>query len=81
MYQILQAVKFCHLKRVMHRDLKPMNILINSESNGIVKLADFGLARPFLIPHGTLTHEIETLWYRPPEVLLGQKDYSLPVDI
>jgi serine/threonine protein kinase len=52
----------------MHRDLKPMNILYE---NGVIKIADFGLARPFLMPPGTLTREIETLWYRPPEVLMG----------
>ena len=78
-FQILKGIKFCHLRRVMHRDLKPMNILLSDE--GVIKIADFGLARPFLIPSGKLTHEIETLWYRPPEVLLGLDTYSLPVDI
>lgn len=48
--------------------------------SGVIKLADFGLARAFGVPIRTLTHEIETLWYRAPEVLLGQKQYSLPVD-
>ena len=46
-----------------------------------MKIADFGLARAFGIPIKTLTHEIETLWYRAPQVLLGQKQYSLGVDI
>ena len=46
-----------------------------------MKIADFGLARAFGIPIKTLTHEIQTLWYRAPEVLLGQKQYSLGVDI
>jgi len=80
MYQILKGVAHCHLKRIIHRDLKPMNILFD-QRNGIVKIADFGLARPIPIPSGTLTREIETLYYRPPEVLLGDKHYSLPVDI
>ena len=62
----------------MHRDLKPQNILIDRAIN--VKIADFGLARAFSLPIKTLTHEIETLWYRAPEVLLGQKQYSLGVD-
>ena len=44
-------------------------------------MADFGLARAFGVPIKTLTHEVETLWYRAPEILLGQKEYALPVDI
>ena len=48
--------------------------------NGQIKIADFGLARAFCVPIRTLTHEIETLWYRAPEVLLGVKQYSLGVD-
>lgn len=44
-------------------------------------MADFGLARAFSVPIRTLTHEIETLWYRAPEVLLGQKEYALGVDM
>ena len=79
LYQILIAVNFCHSKRILHRDLKPQNLLI--DKNGIIKLADFGLARSFGIPIKTLTHEILTLWYRAPEILLGQKEYSTPVDI
>jgi len=51
------------------------------DKSGSLKLADFGLARAFGVPIKTLTHEVETLWYRAPEILLGQKAYSLPVDI
>jgi len=51
------------------------------DKNGTIKLADFGLARAFSIPIRTLTHEVETLWYRAPEILLGQKEYSLGVDM
>jgi len=79
MYQLLKGICFCHSHRVLHRDLKPQNLLI--ENNRTVKLADFGLARAFNTPIKTLTHEVVTLWYRAPEVLLGATQYSTPVDI
>ena len=60
----------------MHRDLKPQNLLIDGDDN--VKLADFGLARAFGLPVKTYTHEVVTLWYRAPEILLGAKEYSTP---
>ncbi|ELU06525.1 hypothetical protein CAPTEDRAFT_148267 [Capitella teleta] len=78
-YQILQGICFCHGTRVLHRDLKPQNLLI--DSNGVIKLADFGLARAFGVPIRVYTHEVVTLWYRAPEVLLGSQRYSTPVDI
>ncbi|XP_074599980.1 cyclin-dependent kinase 1 isoform X2 [Brevipalpus obovatus] len=79
MYQILQALSFCHKRRIIHRDLKPHNLLLDSK--GIIKLADFGLARAFGIPVRPYTHEVVTLWYRAPEVLLNAERYSTPVDI
>lgn len=79
LYQILQAILFCHQRRVIHRDLKPQNLLI--DSRGIIKLADFGLARALCVPVRVYTHEVVTLWYRAPEVLLGSPRYSTPVDI
>lgn len=77
--QILEALLFCHKRRVIHRDLKPQNLLI--DSNGVIKLADFGLARAFIIPVRPYTHEVVTLWYRAPEVLLGCSRYATPVDM
>lgn len=78
-FQILQGITFCHSHRILHRDLKPQNLLI--DKNGIIKLADFGLARAFGIPVRVYTHEVITLWYRAPEILLGSSRYSTPVDV
>ncbi|NXD87876.1 CDK3 kinase, partial [Halcyon senegalensis] len=79
LFQLLQGVSFCHSHRVIHRDLKPQNLLINEA--GAIKLADFGLARAFGVPLRAYTHEVVTLWYRAPEILLGCKYYSTAVDI
>ncbi|KAE9417874.1 hypothetical protein Angca_002607, partial [Angiostrongylus cantonensis] len=89
LWQLLQALAYCHTRRVLHRDLKPQNLLVNN--GGIIKLADFGLARNFSIPSRVYTHEVVTLWYRAPEVvfaltfsfliLLGSRYYSTAIDI
>mmetsp|Transcript_13677 Transcript_13677/g.20487 ORF Transcript_13677/g.20487 Transcript_13677/m.20487 type:complete len:302 (-) Transcript_13677:206-1111(-) len=79
LFQLITGVAYCHHHRVLHRDLKPQNLLINRE--GELKLADFGLARAFGIPVRSYTHEVVTLWYRAPDVLLGSRHYSTPVDM
>lgn len=79
LFQLLQGISYCHSHRVLHRDLKPQNLLINLE--GELKLGDFGLARAFGIPVRSYTNEVVTLWYRSPDVLLGSKKYSTSVDI
>ncbi len=80
MQQMLQALVYLHKRRIFHRDMKPQNLLIDSTGTTI-KLADFGLARAFGLPIKTYTHEVVTLWYRSPEILLGQKQYALGVDL
>jgi len=75
---MLKGLYYCHINRIIHRDLKPQNLLITKDLK--LKLADFGLSRMFNLPMGKMTHEIITLWYRPPEVLLGLEDYTTKVD-
>ncbi|XP_078175546.1 cyclin-dependent kinase B1-1-like [Carex rostrata] len=80
LYQLLKGVAHCHSHGVLHRDLKPQNLLVDKEK-GILKIADLGLGRAFTIPLKSYTHEIVTLWYRAPEVLLGTTHYSTGVDM
>jgi cyclin-dependent kinase len=78
--QLLRGLAYCHDKHVLHRDLKPQNLLISKA--GELKLADFGLARAFgTVPVRGFSHEVVTLWYRAPDVLLGSTHYSTPIDI
>ncbi|KAI8980986.1 serine/threonine-protein kinase pef1 [Pilobolus umbonatus] len=79
MYQLLRGIAYCHENRVLHRDLKPQNLLINKHHQ--LKLGDFGLARAFGIPVNTFSNEVVTLWYRAPDVLLGSRMYSTSIDI
>lgn len=79
LYQVLNALAYCHINRIVHRDLKPQNLLVNTK--GVIKLADFGLARAFSFPLRNYTHEVITLWYRAPEILLGSKVYTMAVDL
>nr|USW07770.1 Cell division control protein 2 [Crypthecodinium cohnii] len=78
--QLFCGISFCHRRRILHRDLKPQNVLVDV-ANSCLKLADFGLARAFSVPLRAYTHEVVTLWYRSPEVLLGQRKYATPMDI
>lgn len=111
MFQLLRGLAYCHRRKILHRDLKPQNLLINER--GELKLADFGegqslwgwedltvspgcgcrgagrcsdglllgLARAKSVPTKTYSNEVVTLWYRPPDVLLGSTEYSTPLDM
>lgn len=90
LYQILQALTYCHRNGIMHRNLKPDNIMVTR--NDIIKLTDFSLSRIAAIPHFVYTpedpkerersgREARRLWYRPPELLFRKKFYSFEVDM
>ncbi|RYO87111.1 hypothetical protein DL764_008907 [Monosporascus ibericus] len=79
MGMLTRAIWFCHENFVLHRDIKPNNLLIAAD--GEVKLADFGLARSFSDPYRPMTSNVITRWYRPPELLFGARHYSGAVDV
>jgi serine/threonine protein kinase len=79
MHQLLSAVHHCHSHGVLHRDLKPQNLLL--DQNGGLKLADYGLARVFSVPMRCFTTGVVTRLYRAPELMLGSQRYSTGVDI
>jgi len=78
-YQMIKGIVYCHNNKVLHRDMKPQNLLICGKK--ILKLADFGLARASGIPVKNYTSEVVTLWYRPPDVLLGNQTYNSTIDM
>lgn len=79
--QLNRALAYLHHKNILHRDIKGSNVLVSK--NGEVKLADFGLARPMttMNPNPHYTNRVITLWYRPPELLLGATNYGPEVDV
>ena len=88
MYQAFKALMYMHSAQLVHRDMKPANLLLNAEC--LMKVADFGLARSLLpgavegdAPDRTLmcTDYVATRWYRAPEILVASNNYGTPVDL
>ena len=77
--QILLGIQHIHKLGFVHRDIKPSNILINK--NFEIKICDFGLSRNIMIPNVVFSLDVITPWYRPPEILLGIKEYNFSIDI
>ncbi|XP_006059000.1 cyclin-dependent kinase 7 isoform X2 [Bubalus kerabau] len=79
MLMTLQGLEYLHQHWILHRDLKPNNLLL--DENGVLKLADFGLAKSFGSPSRAYTHQVVTRWYRAPELLFGARMYGVGVDM
>eukprot|EP00126_Sphaerothecum_destruens_P005982 Sdes_comp19150_c0_seq2m9907 len=79
MIMTLEGLEYLHKNWVLHRDLKPNNLLVGF--NGVIKITDFGLARTFASPHRIYTNQVVTRWYRSPELLMGAKSYGVGIDI
>eukprot|EP01102_Stenamoeba_stenopodia_P013011 TRINITY_DN415_c0_g4_i1.p1 TRINITY_DN415_c0_g4~~TRINITY_DN415_c0_g4_i1.p1 ORF type:complete len:440 (+),score=131.97 TRINITY_DN415_c0_g4_i1:419-1738(+) len=85
MYQLFKAIRYMHSAQILHRDMKPSNLLLNSEC--FLKVADFGLARSIATlenensANPVLTDYVATRWYRAPEILLGSTKYTKGVDM
>ncbi|CAD6187623.1 unnamed protein product [Caenorhabditis auriculariae] len=84
MKHLLSGLDKLHRMKILHRDMKAANVLVSHE--GVLKLADFGLARPFIVnsgpnPKQLYTNRVVTLWYRPPELLLGSRQYDTTIDV
>ncbi|KAK3232658.1 hypothetical protein CYMTET_57011 [Cymbomonas tetramitiformis] len=79
LYQLLKSVHFCHSHNVIHRDIKPENLLMSND--GVLKLCDFGFARPIPGQGVKLSDYVSTRWYRAPELLVGDVYYNAGVDV
>lgn len=88
LHQLLDAIAYCHRRGVLHRNLKPKHLLVSTDDatpenleNAVLQVSDFALVRATGLPRRTYTMEVVTLWYRPPEILMGVRGYTQAVDI
>lgn len=77
--QLFEALQWCHSKHIMHRDVKPENVLVTRDN--VLKLADFGLAREHVANYGNFTKQVQTRWYRAPELFMNCSDYGPSTDV
>merc|ERR1711933_187478 len=80
MNQLISGASYCNVRGILHRDLKPQNLLVNTISRKI-KVADFRLCRFACTSNRPYTPDVGTLWYRAPEILLGMEEYGTGVDV
>ncbi|MCL4155461.1 UNVERIFIED_CONTAM: hypothetical protein GTU68_024455, partial [Idotea baltica] len=78
-FQVIRGIAYCHRNQIIHRDVKPENVLVSRL--GVVKLCDFGFARVLDAPNEICTDYVATRWYRAPELLVGDAKYGREVDI
>lgn len=79
LYQLLKGIQYVHKLKILHRDLKSENLLVSND--GILKIADFGLARGYGLPIKQFRNDVVSLWYRAPDILLGNESYTVSVDM
>jgi len=79
MWQLVRGLNFIHKHNVIHRDIKPENLLISK--NGALKICDFGFARFLSTSDALYTDYVSTRWYRAPELLVGDANYSQGIDV